>query len=210
MLEGLKDAQGALESRGIEMVVRKGSPEEVAIDAGKEASLVVTDCGYMRQQKKWREKVAGEAGCLVTQVESDLVVPVGFASEKRETAARTLRPRIQEHLDDFLVGLAPTKISKQSLNMKAEGLDLSDLEKILDGMDLDRSVGRAEQPVQGRNLGGEEDVPPVPRGQLRRLHGASQPAADGRRLAHEQVPALWTDLPDLARPHGQESEDKER
>src|SRR5215207_2468046 len=65
MLEGLKDVQEALEKRGIKKVVREGSPEEVALDAGKDASLVITDRGYMRPQKKWRKKVAGEAGCLV-------------------------------------------------------------------------------------------------------------------------------------------------
>jgi deoxyribodipyrimidine photo-lyase len=39
MLEGLKDAQEALAKRDIKMVVRKGSPEKVAIEAGKDASL---------------------------------------------------------------------------------------------------------------------------------------------------------------------------
>ncbi len=140
MLEGLKDTEKALQKRGIKMVVRKGSPDEVALDVGENASLIVTDRGYMRPQKKWREQVAREASCLVTQVESDVIVPVELASGKQEHAARTLRPRLQEYLDDFLVGLTPTKISKQSLNMKAEGLDLSDTEKILDGMDLDSSV----------------------------------------------------------------------
>ena len=149
MLEGLKDVQEALEKRGIKMAVRKGSPEEVALDAGKHATLVITDRGYMRPQKKWREKVAGEAGCLVIQVESDVVVPVELASEKRETAARTLRPKIQEYIDDFLVGLTPTKISKQSLNLKAESLDLSDIEKVLDGMDLDRSAGALSHLYRG-------------------------------------------------------------
>ena len=149
MLEGLKDVQEALEKRGIKMVVREGSPEEVALDAGKDASLVITDRGYLRQQKKWREKVAGEAGCLVIQVESDVVVPVELASDKQEHAARTLRPKIQEYLDDFLVGLTPTKISKQSLNMKAEGIDLSDIEEVLDGMDLDRSVGALSHLYRG-------------------------------------------------------------
>jgi deoxyribodipyrimidine photo-lyase len=149
MLEGLRDVQEALERRGIKMVVRKGSPDEVAIDAGKVASLVVTDRAYMLPQKKWREMVAGDAGCLLTQVESDVVVPVEFASDKQEYAARTLRPRIQEYLDDFLVGLTPTKISKQSLNMKAEGIDLSDIEKVLDGMDLDRSVGALSHLYRG-------------------------------------------------------------
>src|SRR5918995_2265150 len=99
MLEGLKDAQEALRRRGIKMVVREGSPDEVAIDVGKNASLIVTDRGYMRPQKRWREKVAKEAGCLVTQVESDVVVPVELASGKQEHAARTLRPRIGEYLE---------------------------------------------------------------------------------------------------------------
>jgi deoxyribodipyrimidine photo-lyase len=141
MLEGLKDAQEALAKRGIKLVVRKGSPDDVAIDAGRDASLIVTDRGYMRPQKRWREKVAGEAGCLVTQVESDVVVPVELASGKQEHAARTLRPKIGEYLEDFLVELTPTKVEKQSTNMQQAGLDLSDIDEVLGGMDLDRSVG---------------------------------------------------------------------
>jgi deoxyribodipyrimidine photo-lyase len=141
MLEGLKDAQEALAKRDIKMVVRKGSPEKVAIEAGKDASLIVTDRGYMRPQKRWREKVAREAGCLVTQVESDVVVPVELASGKQEHAARTLRPKIGEYLEDFLVALSPTRVEKQSTNMQQEGLDLSDIDQVLDGMPLDRSVG---------------------------------------------------------------------
>jgi deoxyribodipyrimidine photo-lyase len=151
MLEGLKDVQRALEKRGIKMVVREGFPDEVALGAGEDASLVVTDRGYMRPQKKWREKVAREADCLVTQVESDVVVPVGLASDKQEHAARTLRPRIQEYLEDFLVALRPTKVEKRSTNMQEGGLDLSDVEKVLDGMDLDRSVGALSHLYKGGN-----------------------------------------------------------
>jgi deoxyribodipyrimidine photo-lyase len=151
MLEGLKDAQEALEKRGIEMVVRKGSPEEVALEAGKDASLIVTDRGYMRPQKKWREKVAREADCLVTQVESDVVVPVELASGKQEHAARTLRPKIQEYLEDFLVALRPTKVEKRSTNVREDGLDLSDIEKVLGGMDLDHSVSALSHLYKGGN-----------------------------------------------------------
>jgi len=141
MLEGLKDAQESLEERGIKMVVRRGPPDEVAVEAGKHASLIVTDRGYMRPQKKWRERVSKEAGCLVTQVESDVVVPVELASGKQEHAARTLRPRIGEYLEDFLVALTPTRVEKQSTNMRADGLDLSNIDRVLEGMNLDRSVG---------------------------------------------------------------------
>jgi deoxyribodipyrimidine photo-lyase len=151
MLEGLKDAEDALRKRGIKLAVRKGSPDDVALEAGKDASLIVTDRGYMRPQKDWREKVSRKAGRRLTQVESDMVVPVELASEKKEYAARTLRPRIQKHLDEFLVELKPTKLDKQSLNMKADGIDLSDIEKVLGGMKLDKSVGSLSHLYRGGN-----------------------------------------------------------
>jgi deoxyribodipyrimidine photo-lyase len=151
MLEGLADAEEALNKRGIKFVARKGFPDDVALEAGKNASLIVTDRGYMRPQRAWREKVAKEAGCLVTQVESDVVVPVELASGKQEHAARTLRPKLQEYLDDFLVKLTPTKPGKQSSNMQEKGLDLSNIQKILDGMDLDTSATRLSHLYRGGN-----------------------------------------------------------
>jgi len=149
MLEGLKDAQEALKKRGIKMVVRRGSPDEVTIEAGKDASIIVTDRGYMRSQKRWRERVAERVGCRMIQVESDVVVPVQLASGRQEHAARTLRPRIGEYLEEFLVELGTTKPEKQSLGMTAGGLDLSDIQEVLDGMDLDRSVGALSHLYRG-------------------------------------------------------------
>ncbi len=140
LLEGLQDVKEGLKERNIKFVVRRGSPDEVALDAGKNASLIVCDMSYLSLQKEWREKAAEGADCLVVQVETEVVVPVELASDKQEHAARTLRPKIQEHLDEFLVELEPTEIDKQSLNMKDDGLDLSNVEEILDDMKLDRSV----------------------------------------------------------------------
>lgn len=141
LLEGLRDVEEALEERGIQFVARRGSPDEVALGLGKDASLIVCDMSYLRLQKEWREKVAEDADCAVVQVETEVVVPAELASNKQEHAARTLRPKINKHLDDFLVQLQPTAVDKQSLNMKVNGLDLSNVEKILQDMDLDKSVG---------------------------------------------------------------------
>jgi deoxyribodipyrimidine photo-lyase len=113
LLEGLQNVRDALKERKIKFVVRRGSPDEVALKAGRDASLIVCDMSYLRLQKEWREKVAEEADCAVVQVETEVVVPVELASDKREHAARTLRPKIQEHLDEFLVGLEPTTVEKQ-------------------------------------------------------------------------------------------------
>ena len=149
MLEGLRDVEGALQRRGIRFVVQPGSPDEVALEFSTRASMMVCDMGYMRPQKEWREKVALEADCLVTQVETEVVVPVELASAKREHAARTLRPKIRGHLDDFLSELEPTEIEQPSLGMEAEGLALADIDAILDGMELDRSVSPVSRLYKG-------------------------------------------------------------
>lgn len=141
MLEGLRDVGEALERRGIKFVVGRGSPDEVALRFGERASLIVSDGAYLRPERSWRERVAGEASCHMVRVESNAVVPIEVASGKRETAARTLRPRIHRHLDEYLVELLPTEVEKDSLGLKVEdGVDLSDIDAVLAGMDIDESV----------------------------------------------------------------------
>ena len=76
----------------------------------------------------------------MVQVETEVVVPVELASDKQEHAARTLRPKVREHLEDFLVELESTEAWGRSTNMKDDGVDLSNIGEILDDMDLDRSV----------------------------------------------------------------------
>ena len=154
MLEGLQEVEASLKDRGIKFVLRHGPPDEVALEAGKDASLIVTDRGYMRPQREWRKNVAEKAECLVTQVESDVVVPIELASGKQEHAARTLRPKIHEYLDEFLVGLNTTPVEKQSTNMSFEGLDLSNVEAALDELDIDRSV----EPVSYLYKGGTSEA----------------------------------------------------
>jgi deoxyribodipyrimidine photo-lyase len=43
MLEGLKETEQALSKRGVRMVVRRGSPPEVALEVGRAARLIVCD-----------------------------------------------------------------------------------------------------------------------------------------------------------------------
>ena len=140
MLEGLKETQTTLESRGIIMVLRLGHPPEVALELGRRASMIVCDRGYLKHQRAWREQVAQQANCLVVQVESDVIVPVEVVSDKAEYAARTIRPKINRHLEAYLVGLKQTKTKHPSIGMKVEGIDLNDTEQLLRKLNLDRSV----------------------------------------------------------------------
>ncbi len=140
MLEGLRDTAAALRQRKISLVVRKGHPDAVALELAGDAALVVCDRGYLRHQRRWRRRLAEKAGCPVVQVESDVVVPVEVASQKAEYAARTIRPKIHAQLSDYLIALRTTALEKNSTRLGLDGLDLSDLDSLLDALDIDHSV----------------------------------------------------------------------
>ncbi|MEX1297357.1 MAG: deoxyribodipyrimidine photo-lyase, partial [Desulfotignum sp.] len=126
MLEGLAETKAALADRGIQLVVHKGNPPDVALDLGRQAALIVCDAGYLRHQRQWRDQVAQKASCPVFLVETDVVVPVSAATTKAEYAARTLRPRIHKVLADFVMPLPPKALKKPSLNLSFDSLDTTD------------------------------------------------------------------------------------
>ncbi|WP_419658916.1 Phr: DNA photolyase (deoxyribodipyrimidine photo-lyase) [Desulfosarcina variabilis str. Montpellier] len=154
MLEGLVDVKDRLIKMGIQLVVRMGSPDRVALELGQQAALMVCDVGYTRYQRQWRWRVAKQAPCLVVQVEGDVVVPVAVASAKAEYAARTFRPRVKKHIHDFLRLSRPVKPQQPSLGMEIHGLDLNDIDTVLSKLDLDRSV----EPVTGLFKGGTSEA----------------------------------------------------
>ena len=100
-----------------------GVPERVAeLAAALEAPEVVTDVGYLHIQEEWRSGLAESLDMLgipLVSVESNVVVPVRIATNKREHAARTIRPKInalrkayltrvfEEDAEDGGMGLIP-------------------------------------------------------------------------------------------------------
>jgi len=155
MLEGLRETKNVLAERGISMVVRHGSPDDVALAYGKKAVLMVTDRGYLRHQKRWRRRVAKEANCPVIQVEGDVVVPVETASDKAEYAARTLRPKIHRYLDRFLAPVKIASVRHPDPHLRSEDhLSLHDIEAVTGGLDLDRGVS----PVSSLYRGGRSEA----------------------------------------------------
>jgi len=154
MLEGLRDVEAALRQRGIRLVVRLGSPPDVALNLGHDAALIVCDVGYLRHQRAWRHTVARRADCRVLGVESDAVVPVSVVSDKAEYAARTLRPRINRHVEDYLTLPRSPSLKHREPDMEIPGLDLTDVESVLGRLDIDRSV----PPVSAFFTGGTREA----------------------------------------------------
>jgi len=78
-----------------------------------------------------------------------VIVPVAVASDKAEYAARTIRPKIHRHLDDYLIGLKKSKVKRSSLNLAIKGIELDDIESILKPMTIDRQVAPVSVLFQG-------------------------------------------------------------
>lgn len=123
MLEGLDGLRKSLAESGIQLVIRVGPPLLHLPDLSGEAALVVTDRGYLPVAKEWKESVARQISCHLTQVESDVVVPVESASPKEEWAAATFRPKINAGLDRFLVSIEEQQPDISSLALDIGGDD---------------------------------------------------------------------------------------
>jgi len=120
MLQGLAEVGRALAAAGIRFVLTRRPPPRAALDLAPGAAVIVTDRGYLRVQKKWRETVARDAPCPVIQVETEVVVPVEAVSAKEEYAAATLRRKLTPLLETYLQPLAATAPDRSSLETDLE------------------------------------------------------------------------------------------
>ncbi len=140
LVEGLAAAASGLERRNIKLVVRKGHPPEVARGLAKDACSVIVDRGYLRHLRKWRKSLVEKVKAPVIEVEGDVVVPVETASDKREYAARTIRPKLHDALERFLVPMETTAVDRSSLDLSIEGLAIDDVDEVMRRLDLDDEV----------------------------------------------------------------------
>ncbi|MGB9838139.1 deoxyribodipyrimidine photo-lyase [Methanothermobacter sp.] len=118
LIEGLLDVRDGLRKRGIQFVIEKGSPPSVLLKYADDAVEAVTDRGYLDIQEQWVLEAAGALHIPLTQVESNVIVPVETASDKEEYSAGTFRPKIGRHLRRFLVPVRKRSIRMESLDLE--------------------------------------------------------------------------------------------
>ncbi|MEM6552191.1 MAG: deoxyribodipyrimidine photo-lyase [Planctomycetota bacterium] len=140
LIDGLADIESTLHQRGIKFVVHLGPIPDLALKWSQDACLAITDVGYLRYQRTWRDTVADDAPCRVIAVETNLCIPVETVSDKAEFAARTIRPKIHRQLDRFLVELPRLELVKHSLNLSITGEDLSKPDALLDKLKVNTSI----------------------------------------------------------------------
>ena len=142
MLEGLCEVETSLKRRGIKFAVWRKSPELGVVDLSKDAALIVTDRGYLGIQRDWRSYVANRIAAPLIQLESDVVVPIESASLREEYSAASLRPKIVRALNRFLTPIGKRKVRTRLLDYDLDSFDITDAEKAVSRLHVDRSVKR--------------------------------------------------------------------
>ena len=140
MLEGLRETQRSLRTRGIPMVVRRGRPDTEIAAFGRDAAMVVVDDGTVRVERGWRRSAAAALDCPLVEVATNVIIPVEAASPKEEYAAATLRPKIYRLLDGFLTPLRETPLRVKSVEPAIESWDIGDTTEALARLDIDRTI----------------------------------------------------------------------
>ncbi len=104
MFEGLKELQRSLERLGAPLFVRAGNPGNVVAQFVTEcgAGALVCDFDPLRIKRQWTSAVRKRVRIPLFQVDAHNIAPCWIASTKQEFAARTFRPRIHSHLEEFL------------------------------------------------------------------------------------------------------------
>ncbi|MBV5304753.1 MAG: deoxyribodipyrimidine photo-lyase [Chlorobium sp.] len=104
MLKGLQEAETDLRSLSIPLLLLQGEPTEelprfaTAINAG----IIVTDYSPLHISRRWKSAIAQQLTIPLYEVDAHNIVPCWLASGKLEYSARTIRPKINALLGDFL------------------------------------------------------------------------------------------------------------
>ncbi len=151
MLEGLKEVEKELAKKGIKFVVKIGDPTKNVTKLIKDAVFLISDRGYLKIERKWKEEVAENINCRFVLINTNTIVPVDIASDKEEYAAYTIRKKITNKLERFLRKPEQEKLKLNSLKIKLNGINLGKIEEIIKQLDIDMEIEKSNILIGGRN-----------------------------------------------------------
>ncbi len=143
LLQGIVDVRDKLDQLAIPFVLKSGEMVSSVLSLSQKAAWVVTDVGYLNIQRWWRSQVAETIMRPFSAVETDIIVPVDSASEKQETAARTLRPKLARIKEAFLDAPKTPMGKGMPENLPGEIIGSIDCENLLAGL----SISKSPEPV---------------------------------------------------------------
>ncbi len=105
MFEGLNEAEQIARTYNIPFICRIGDPEKEVLRCIKteNAGALVCDMNPLLWSRKWKRNISQSLEIPFIEVDAHNIVPVWEASDHREYAAYTIRPKIRKKLEEFLV-----------------------------------------------------------------------------------------------------------
>lgn len=121
-LESVRDVHKSFLSRNVPLTVlhsKESTTIPTILAHARGAAAVVADADYLRPGRKARAELSEELNVPMHVVEANVVVPVSKASNKQEHAARTIRPKINNQLSEYLERTSDIELEFQPEDAKA-------------------------------------------------------------------------------------------
>ncbi len=159
-LEGLRDLQGGLRKRGLDLAVLVRQPGEPSVvgPLAREASAVVTEEMPAAPWPAWLEAIAASTSAPVYAVDAACVVPMSL-SRKAPDRAFVFRDRLAGERRGRLVATWPDgRTGVESSTLPKGSLDLADADDaqiaaIVGALDIDHSIGPVFDTPGGTDAG---------------------------------------------------------
>lgn len=148
LLAGLEETRQELAALGIPLFVLPGDPPATLASfcADHDARAVVTDFDPLRVKRAWLDQAAGALAAPLVETDSRNIVPCLAASDKKEFAARTIRPKIHRQLARFLA--EPDEPGPPPVPWSGPWPQ-TDIPALLRELDIDRSVAEVNWLIPG-------------------------------------------------------------
>lgn len=152
MLQGLKEVETELLQNNISFQVRFGDPvaEIFQVVEKHKVGEVVLDFYPLRVYRAWHKQLATKLSCRVTRVDAHNIVPCLTVSQKQEYAARTIRPKLNRLLPEYLIEFP--KIQKHPFTLK-EKRKPTDWARIRKAVKVDEAVTLPSKTKGGSEAG---------------------------------------------------------
>ncbi len=147
-LEGLKEVSDALEEKGIKFLTFNQEYGKLEKKIKRRTGAIVTDKGYLKEDVKKRQRLYKNCEVSLFEVETSLVVPPKVATDKREYAARTIRPKLKKIYQGHLHLVKINNVNAKSLNAQVSG----DFDVSLKTDNLLKKVGYKNEEVKKKPL----------------------------------------------------------
>ncbi len=149
MIEGLLKLKHQFKERKINFFILRNDYVTGTIELSKNAFAIVTDKNYLKTQRIWRKRVSEMIDVPIFEVESDVVVPIEIASNKKEPYAATIRPKILNILNEFLEPVTHLNLKTGTIELEFDSFNNYTLSDILDKLNIDKSINPVSEYFQG-------------------------------------------------------------